>query len=108
MQPLPLFDPTLLHEQVALFPQYLLRSLLAATLPFSGHPFFGGSKAEAVEFYIRSARETVILRAAEGIGMVEILQALCLLTLCDISGKSTLSRLSRDQCAYLLSSRKTS
>lgn len=32
-----------------------------------------------------------ILRAAEGIGTVELLQALCLLTLCDIAGESILS-----------------
>lgn len=61
-----------------------------------------------MEFYVRSAREVVILRAAEGIGTVEVLQALCLLTLCDIAGKSIISRLSRDQSVNPMSSRKTS
>lgn len=87
LQPLPLFDPNLLHEHVLSFPLYLLRSFLAVTLLFSEHPFYGGSKSAAMEFYIRSAREMVILRAAEGIGTVELLQSLCLLTLCDIAGK---------------------
>lgn len=86
-QPLPLFNPDSLHEHVARFPQFLLKCFLAAVLPFSEHSFYDSSKSDAMEFYVRSAREAVIPRATEGTGAAELLQSLCLLTLSDIAGR---------------------
>lgn len=86
LQPLPLFNVDTLSTNVLHFPPFLLRTFLAATMLFSEHPFFGSAKAEAIEFYVRSARESVMDSAAEGQPSVEVLQSLCLLTLNDLAG----------------------
>lgn len=85
-QPLLLFDTARLPAQLTHASPFLLRSFLAVTLLFSEHSFYGSAKCDAIEFYTHSARAAVVPLAAEGTASVEILQALCLLTLGDIAG----------------------
>ncbi|KAF9891514.1 hypothetical protein FE257_003981 [Aspergillus nanangensis] len=84
-QPLPLFNIDSLSIEAAYLPQFLLRSFLAITVVFTEHRFYGSSKAEAIEFYTRTAREAVIHLATEGHISLHVLQALCLLTLGDLA-----------------------
>lgn len=86
LQPLPLFNIDHLFIEVAYLPQYLLRSFLAITLLFTEHPFYGTAKNAAIEFYIRTARETVVFLATEGELSLQTLQTLCLLALSDAAG----------------------
>ncbi|KAI9930110.1 hypothetical protein MW887_011920 [Aspergillus wentii] len=103
LQPLPLFDMDGLSAQVSRFPQFLLRSFLAVTLLFSGHPFYGTSKADAIEFYVRSSRETTISLAAECTPSLEVIQSLCLLTLSDISaGKQARARMNIGMASVII------
>ena len=88
LQPLPLFNLEGLQARLMASPQFLLWSFLALTLTFSSHEFYRGSESEAIKFYARSAADTVMRLAAEGIPRLEILQSLCLLAFRDIKGKS--------------------
>lgn len=42
---------------------------------------------QASEFYIASSRKTVMRLALDGVSELEVLQALCLLALCEIKGR---------------------
>ncbi|KAF4952974.1 hypothetical protein FSARC_12513 [Fusarium sarcochroum] len=87
-QPLPLFDPRRLQLKIGTLPHYLRWSFLALTLHFSSHSFYYGLESKAIEYYTTSARSIVVDMAAEGLVQLEVMQALCLLALCDhIAGK---------------------
>lgn len=86
-QPFPLFDHAGLTSQIPHWPPYLLQSFLAICLVFGDHPFYRPHKWSAHNYYVQSSRETTIPLAAEGVASLEVLQALCLLTLCDIAGQ---------------------
>jgi hypothetical protein len=87
-QPLPLFDPQRLRTKISTLPQYLRWSFLALTLHYTSHSFYYGLEAKAIEYYAKSARSIVVDMAAEGLAELEVMQALCLLALCDNIGKS--------------------
>ena len=87
-QPLPLFDPRRLQLKIGTLPHYLRWSFLALTLHFTSHNFYYGLEAKAIEYYTTSARSIVVDMAAEGLAQLEVMQALCLLALCDHIGKS--------------------
>ncbi|CAM1502548.1 Fc.00g045320.m01.CDS01 [Cosmosporella sp. VM-42] len=82
-QPLPLLDPKSLRENLGLFPPFLRWSLLALTLHHFTHSFYDGRTAQAIEFYSSSSRKVVMEMAFEGETELDVLQALCLLALCD-------------------------
>ncbi|PYH49448.1 uncharacterized protein BP01DRAFT_379016 [Aspergillus saccharolyticus JOP 1030-1] len=84
-QPLPLFDKDKLCVQSRHFPDFLLQAFLALTLLFAEPQFYRNAKKQAIDLYLRSARPTVIQLAAEGTPSLPVLQALCLLTLCDLA-----------------------
>ncbi|KAJ4197291.1 hypothetical protein NW759_016314 [Fusarium solani] len=87
-QPLPLFDPRRLQSKIASFPHYLRWSFLALALNYTSHNFYYGLESKAIEYYATSARSIVVDMAADGIPKLEVLQALCLLSLCEqIAGK---------------------
>ncbi|KAJ0149462.1 hypothetical protein HZ326_7946 [Fusarium oxysporum f. sp. albedinis] len=89
-QPLPLFDPKRLQLKTGTLPQYLRWSFLALSLHYTSHNFYYGLEAKAIEYYTTSARSVVVDMAAEGLVKLEVMQALCLLALCDhIAGKSS-------------------
>ncbi|KAF4456496.1 hypothetical protein F53441_1400 [Fusarium austroafricanum] len=89
-QPLPLFDPKRLQLRIGTLPQYLRWSFLALSLHYTSCNFYYGLEAKAIEYYITSARSIVVDMAAEGLVQLEVMQALCLLALCDhIAGKSS-------------------
>ncbi|RKL21106.1 hypothetical protein BFJ68_g2377 [Fusarium oxysporum] len=82
-QPLPLFDPKRLQLKTGTLPQYLRWSFLALSLHYTSHNFYYGLEAKAIEYYTTSARSVVVDMAAEGLVKLEVMQALCLLALCD-------------------------
>lgn len=88
-QPIQLFDIESLRSEVGSFSTVLLRSFLALTSKYSDDDFFKDSKAAAVEFYMQSSRDLLFARIGEptASGSVELLQAFCLLNLCDIAGE---------------------
>ncbi|KAF4996693.1 hypothetical protein FGRMN_4351 [Fusarium graminum] len=86
LQPLPLFEPHNLGKLLDSAPQYLLHSFLALMLDFSTHRFYGNKHSEAAAYYTRSAVSSTQQLASEGKPKVEVIQALCLLTLKDIRG----------------------
>lgn len=85
-QPLPLFDPKRLQLKTGTLPQYLRWSFLALSLHYTSHNFYYGLEAKAIEYYTTSARSVVVDMAAEGLVKLEVMQALCLLALCDHIG----------------------
>ncbi|KAJ4273500.1 hypothetical protein NW764_012045 [Fusarium oxysporum] len=87
LQPLPLFDLATLGRKLNNAPQYFLDSFLALMLEFTTHEYFRNKHAEASSYYSRSAATTIQRLAAEGKHQVEIVQALCMMTLRDIAGK---------------------
>jgi hypothetical protein len=89
-QPLPLFDPRRLQLKIGTLPHYLRWSFLALTLHFTSHNFYYGLEAKAIEYYTTSARSIVVDMAAEGLAQLEVMQALCLLALCDHIGEFSL------------------
>ncbi|KAI1051180.1 hypothetical protein LB506_010911 [Fusarium annulatum] len=89
-QPVPLFDPKRLQLKIGTLPQYLRWSFLALSLHYTSHNFYYGLEGKAIEYYTTSARSVVVDMAAEGLVQLEVMQALCLLALCDhIAGKSS-------------------
>ncbi|SCO84176.1 uncharacterized protein FRV6_08303 [Fusarium oxysporum] len=89
-QPLPLFEPKRFQLKTGTLPQYLRWSFLALSLHYTSHNFYYGLEAKAIEYYTTSARSVVVDMAAEGLVKLEVMQALCLLALCDhIAGKSS-------------------
>ncbi|KAF5557168.1 hypothetical protein FPHYL_7757 [Fusarium phyllophilum] len=89
-QPLPLFDPKRLQLKIGTLPQYLRWSFLALSLHYTSHNFYYGLEGKAIEYYTTSAKSVVVDMAAEGLAQLEVIQALCLLALCDhIAGKSS-------------------
>lgn len=86
-QPFPLFDVALLPCQWSQWPPFLLQSFLAATLTFTESFFHENMESCTKDRFIHLARATVIPLAAEGIASLQILQSLCLLSICDIAGK---------------------
>ncbi|KAF5012340.1 hypothetical protein FDECE_1567 [Fusarium decemcellulare] len=87
-QPLPLLEPRRLQSKIASLPQYLRWSFLALTLNYSTHDFYYGLESKAIEYYSTSARSVVVDMASDGVTKLEVLQALCLLALCErLAGK---------------------
>ncbi|KAF5018011.1 hypothetical protein F66182_10037 [Fusarium sp. NRRL 66182] len=87
-QPLPLFDPSRLQSKIGSLPHYLRWSILALSLHYTSSGFYFGLESKAIDYYTTSARSIVIDLAAEGRAQLEVMQALCLLALCDyIAGK---------------------
>jgi hypothetical protein len=85
-QPLPLFSLQGLREKLQLSSQFLRWSFLALCLHYTDCTFYGGRKAQALEFYADASREMVMSLAAEGVTTTEVEQTLCLLILGDIMG----------------------
>lgn len=56
-------------------------------LEFTTHEYFRNEHVEASSYYSRSAATTIQSLAAEGKQQVEIVQALCMMSLRDIVGK---------------------
>ncbi|KPA36620.1 hypothetical protein FLAG1_10602 [Fusarium langsethiae] len=94
-QPLPLFDPRRLLLKIGTLPHYLRWSFLALTLHFTSHNFYYGLEAKAIEYYTASARSIVVDLAAEGLAQLEVMQALCLLALCDHIERNLAGKTSR-------------
>lgn len=88
LQPLQLFKVHELKGRLLVAPRYLVDSFLALTVRHSTHAFYRGQQSQAVELYATSARQTVMDLASQGIPRLEIVQALCLLVLVDITGES--------------------
>ena len=86
-QPIPLFDVQYIYDNLQSFPSFLRWAFLAIALRFAKHPFYGGNGMQASEFYIASSRKTVMRLALDGVSELEVLQALCLLALCEIKGR---------------------
>ena len=93
LQPLPLFELDSLRAKLQNAPQYFLHSFLALMLQFSTHHFYQKSHTAATKFYSLSATATTQRLAAEGKPRVEVIQALCMLALKDIAGKTPRKRL---------------
>ncbi|KAM6522927.1 hypothetical protein FALCPG4_012539 [Fusarium falciforme] len=89
LQPLPLFHPDDLWERMAILPQFLLHSFLALMLKFSSHEFYHGEEVEAASFYNRLAADVTMRLAFDGAPRLEVIQALCLLTLRNIAACMT-------------------
>ena len=83
-QPLPLLDFQDLRERVLRFPQFLRWSLFAICLPYLESRFYREAESRAIDYYTTSSQKVVMNLAAEGVATVEVIQALCLLTLSDI------------------------
>lgn len=92
LQPLPLFRPSDLSQHLTSFPSFLQHTCIALALSLKPHPIYSDRHAEAVDYYQRSARETVNNLALQGIPALEVSQALCLLILLDILGIFSMSR----------------
>ncbi|KAH6951902.1 hypothetical protein DER45DRAFT_587567 [Fusarium avenaceum] len=86
LQPLPLFDLGNLTAKLASAPRYLVHSFLALMLEFSSHGFYDGKQQQAASYYNGSAVATTQQLASEGKPRVELIQALCMLSLKDIKG----------------------
>ncbi|KAE8324723.1 hypothetical protein BDV39DRAFT_180090 [Aspergillus sergii] len=87
-QPFPLFDVALLPSRWSQWPHYLLQSFLAASLTFADSSFHGNMKSCTTDRFVNLARMTAIPLAAEGMASLQVLQSLCLLTICDIAAKN--------------------
>ncbi|KAK6823807.1 hypothetical protein RU639_006240 [Aspergillus parasiticus] len=87
-QPFPLFDVALLPSRWSQWPPYLLQSFLAASLTFADSSFHGNMKSCTTDRFVNLARMTAIPLAAEGMASLQVLQSLCLLTICDIAAKN--------------------
>ncbi|RGP77230.1 hypothetical protein FLONG3_4745 [Fusarium longipes] len=85
LQPLLLFKLPDLKRYLHSAPRYLKDSFLALTARYSTHAFYQGQQAQAVEFYVSSAQQTVTGLALQGIPRLEIVQSLCLLVLVDVA-----------------------
>ncbi|KAF4341228.1 hypothetical protein FBEOM_4826 [Fusarium beomiforme] len=85
LQPLQLFTLPELKDSLISGPRYLLDSFLALTVRYSTHDFFRDQQAKAVEYYASSAQHEVTVLASHGIPKLEIVQALCLLVLVDVT-----------------------
>lgn len=86
-QPLPLFRLDSLRARLTAFPRFLRFSFLALAVRYSDHPHYAGVRADAIEFYAKSAQRTVDDIVAEGAANINVLRALCLLSLHNILGE---------------------
>ncbi|KAF4980632.1 hypothetical protein FZEAL_3381 [Fusarium zealandicum] len=87
-QPLPLFDPRNLQDELRSAPHFLRWSFLALALHHVSPSFYYGLESKAIEYYTTSARSIAVDMAAEGVAKLETLQALCLIALCEhMAGK---------------------
>lgn len=80
-QPLPILALDGLTSRAHVFPRFLQSSILALALLYSSHPYFAGSEVEAASFYAKSTQRTVDEVVAAGSVSLEVLQALCFLSL---------------------------
>ena len=87
LQPLPLFDLQDLSSRLSQATPFLQWAFLALCLGFSSPDYPTDHGTDTVQFYTRSAHEAVVRLASEGTATLEVLQALCLLTLNDMAGQ---------------------
>ncbi|KAF5718544.1 hypothetical protein FMUND_5125 [Fusarium mundagurra] len=85
-QPLPLFNPEGLRDQIERFPMFLQWIFLALALSNLPYDSSSAKEADLIHSYARSARDMVLDLAMRGTAQLEISQALCLLALGDILG----------------------
>lgn len=69
-------------------PKYVLWSFLALNLALGRNEFYHGQEADAIDFYVREAEDSVNKLAAEGVYSPELIQSLCLLSLVYIRGEN--------------------
>lgn len=86
LQPLQLFILPGLRQYLLEKPRFLRWSFLALVLHFTSHDFFSGREVEAIELYSTASRQDVTSLALQGMPRLEVLQALSLLVLVDVSG----------------------
>lgn len=87
-QPLPLFETLGLESDATGWPRCLVLSLIAVTSRLSPDVMPGWTANDRRDCY-KKARREVMIRVAEDIGHLEILQSFCLLILEDIAGETT-------------------
>lgn len=91
LQPIPLFRMQDLADWLTSSPRFLLCAFSALVLSIGGHEYYREKQAEAIEYYARSAEDTVRMLSLRGIARLEVVQGLCLLALRDIHGIITIA-----------------
>lgn len=86
-QPLPLFDTFSIESDAIEWPRCLLLSLIAVTSRLSPDVMPGWTANDRRDCY-KKARRELMIRVAEDVGHLEVLQSFCLLILEDIAGEA--------------------
>ncbi|VUC30285.1 unnamed protein product [Clonostachys rosea] len=85
-QPLPLFCPQSLQNELDESSQYLLWGFVALCLHYTSHDYFTRPK-EAIEYYRQISQNAVNQEVEKGVTSTQVLQTLCCLSICDILAK---------------------
>ncbi|CAH0043017.1 unnamed protein product [Clonostachys rhizophaga] len=88
-QPLPLYNPSTLYDDLEFLPPLLRLAFAAITFKFADNPLYRGWEGPVGDVYLKRCRENVMELALDGVSKLEVLQALCLLALCEIKGMTT-------------------
>lgn len=85
-QPLPLFSIDGFRARLDVIPRFLRFSFLALALHSSTHPFFSGFQTEAINYFSASAQRAIDDSLEGGYTNIEVLQALCWVSLYLVKG----------------------
>lgn len=92
-QPLPLLDPTTLAQDWSHFPECLCQSLVAAAMIHIDTSDPIETRMQTIRSSYTSARNTTLSLVLNGKMSVQLIQALCLLSLVILAGKMGLTRI---------------